>query len=57
VIALPRVFQGSMIASGNWPGEPEQTAAATAYSALLMPPPAATVVAPTTARFWSPEQG
>jgi cell division protease FtsH len=47
VITLPRVFQGTMVAGGNWPGE--QEAAAAAIPALRN--------AESAARRWRPEDG
>jgi hypothetical protein len=46
IITLPRVFQGTMVAGGNWPGEQEAAAAIPAHS-----------IPESTSKGWRPEQG
>ena len=59
MIALPKVFQGNMVAAGNWPSDQEEAAAVPAFRA---PDPVAVAQragldAGSAARHWSPEQG
>lgn len=59
MIALPKVFQGNMVAAGNWPSDQEEAAAVPAFRA---PDPVAVAQRPaldagSAARHWSPEQG